>query len=1308
MAIFRSEGLKQNKCLPGPHLALSTLAFPGFDSQTPRLHPESHFPSRPRPQSSPPPPGPAMVGADAESSAAVDAGEDHGDLALDSSSAASTDPLLHPPPSPSSTPSSPTAIADHDAFIEEDGEDDSAPHVPSASDEAAPEFVQITVSEPKKHAEPAAGAAGVIPGSGSYFSYLITTRAADGGLFRVRRRFRDVVALADRLAAAYRGLFVPARPDKSIVEGQVMQRHEFVNQRCAALQRYLGRLAAHPTIGRSAELHDFLTEPSGIPTSAGESPRSDPALSAAMSAAAVTAPTAPAKPGRDIFGMFKDLKQTVANGLVAVRPPPVEKETDAKFVMHKAKLEYFEQHLTTASQQVEALLKAYDDLKATTGQLGMTFIKLAKFEKEQDTCNSQRKRAVDMSNFANAVINMSRSQTKLNAKIEIHLGTIYEYLETMTSVRNAFTDRANALLRVQSLSGDLFLLHTQAAKLESVSSRGMGQERLRYQKIEELKETIRKTEDAKGNALQEYELIKENNMNEIIRFNKEKRHGLVEMLKGFVRNQRGSARGNGRLRVCFTLPQRPQAAPCSLSGLAPFPLAAGASAPRLRLRRMLPPAPTRNPGACRFIPLLPPKPLLSPAAAAASSRGGLCVAAASRRDFLLLVPSIAAASTVLQSLPLSASAADDEKQAASPAPGPAAAPAPTSAGEPEAEALSRVYDATVIGEPQAVGKDARRRVWEKLMAARVVYLGEAELVPDRDDRVLELEVVRKLAARCAEAGRSISLALEAFPCNLQEQLNQFMDRRIDGNNLRLYTSHWAPERWQEYEPLLNYCRDNGVKLVACGTPLEVSRTVQAEGIRGLSKAQRKLYAPPAGSGFISGFTSISGRSLIDKISAIHGSPFGPSSYLSAQARVVDDYTMSQKIMKEITNGDPSGMLVVVTGSSHVIYGSRGIGVPARISKKMQKKKQVVVLLNPERQGIRREGEIPVADFLWYSAAKPCSRNCFDRAEIARVMNAAGRRREALPQDLQKGIDLGVVSPEILQNFFDLEKYPVMAELIHRFQGFRERLLADPKFLHRLAIEEGISITTTLIAQYEKRKGRFLEEIDYVLTDTIRGSVVDFFTVWLPAPTISLLSLGDNGSGESLELLKGLLGSLPDNAFQKGIMGQSWNTNQRFASVLMGGIKLAGVGFISSIGAGVASDVLYAARRVLRPSTSVETARRRTPIWKSATVYSCFLGTSANLRYQVIAGLVEHRLGEYLMAYYNQPLLANLLSFVSRTINSYWGTQQWIDLARATGLQTSKKELPSPEISNLPDMPLLECGTTEVQNMDDSNKQQPMK
>lgn len=89
---------------------------------------------------------------------------------------------------------------------------------------------------------------------------------------------------------------------------------------------------------------------------------------------------------------------------------------------------------------------------------------------------------------------------------------------------------------------------------------------------------------------------------------------------------------------------------------------------------------------------------------------------------------------------------------------------------------SRIYDATVIGEPLAVGKD-KRKVWEKVMNARIVYLGEAEQVPVRDDKELELEIVKNLRKRCAEAERPISLALEAFPSNLQDQLNQYMDKK---------------------------------------------------------------------------------------------------------------------------------------------------------------------------------------------------------------------------------------------------------------------------------------------------------------------------------------------------------------------------------------------------------------------------------------------------------------------------------------------------------------------------------------------------
>ncbi|XP_068641711.1 protein RETICULATA-RELATED 6, chloroplastic-like [Aristolochia californica] len=617
---------------------------------------------------------------------------------------------------------------------------------------------------------------------------------------------------------------------------------------------------------------------------------------------------------------------------------------------------------------------------------------------------------------------------------------------------------------------------------------------------------------------------------------------------------------------------------------------------------------------------------------------------------------------------------------------------------------SRVYDATAIGEPMAIGKD-KQRVWEKLLTARVIYLGESEQVPVRDDRDLELEIVRKVRNKCIEQGRPVSLALEIFPCTLQEQLNQFMDGRIDGEGLKSFTLHWPPHRWQEYEPILNYCRDNRVRLVACGTPPEVIRTVQAEGIHGLSKAERKTYTPPAGSGFIAGFTSIARRSSVDMMSPNSAVPFGPSSYLSAQARVVEDYTMSQIILQAILEGGSSGMLIVVTGASHVMYGSRGIGVPARVSKKLQKKNQSVILLNPERQDIRREGEVPVADFLWYSAARPCSRNCFDRAEIARVMNAAGRKRDALPQDLQKGLDLGLVSPEVLQNFFDLEQYPLIAELTHRFQGFRERLLADPKFLHRLAIEEAISITTTLLAQYERRKENFFDELDYVITDTMRGTVVDFFTVWLPAPTLSFLSYADETSiPDNLEVLKGILGSIPDNAFQENMAGKDWNLSHRFASVLLGGVKLSGVGFVSSISAVAASNALYSIRQLLNPEVANKMRNKRSPIFKTAVVYSSFLGTSANLRYQIIAGLVEHRISDHVLS--SQPLVANLLSFVVRTLNSFWGTQQWVDLARFSGLQqqTQKTSLP---VSQPPDTfksSTLDCNTFEMASSDEITNQ----
>jgi hypothetical protein len=63
------------------------------------------------------------------------------------------------------------------------------------------------------------------------------------------------------------------------------------------------------------------------------------------------------------------------------------------------------------------LVKAQDDLSETAGHLGMTLIRLAKFEREQATSSSQRSRAGGIHNFAHSVLKFSRSHKELNSEI---------------------------------------------------------------------------------------------------------------------------------------------------------------------------------------------------------------------------------------------------------------------------------------------------------------------------------------------------------------------------------------------------------------------------------------------------------------------------------------------------------------------------------------------------------------------------------------------------------------------------------------------------------------------------------------------------------------------------------------------------------------------------------------------------------------------------------------------------------------------------------------------------------------------------
>ncbi|KAJ7568601.1 hypothetical protein O6H91_01G039700 [Diphasiastrum complanatum] len=319
------------------------------------------------------------------------------------------------------------------------------------------EFITITVNHPQKEQE---NGSSLVPGANTFFTYLIITQTNmpeyGGTDFTVRRRFRDVVALADRLAEAFRGYFIPPRPDKSIVESQVMHKLEFIEQRRLSLEKYLGRLANHPVLRKSEELRIFLQSQGKLPLTpsidmasrmldgAAQLPRQ---LFGESSVMIPQEASQPAKGGRDLVRLFKEMKQSFTNDWGSAKPLVVEE--DKEFLEKKEKLQDLEHELNEASQQAdhvdikswdeisdvhmvglqqkssyylaELLVKAQQEDGEVVGELGLALIKLAKFEIEEATQSAQKVHALDLKRIATAAVKASRFYREANAQSVKHL-----------------------------------------------------------------------------------------------------------------------------------------------------------------------------------------------------------------------------------------------------------------------------------------------------------------------------------------------------------------------------------------------------------------------------------------------------------------------------------------------------------------------------------------------------------------------------------------------------------------------------------------------------------------------------------------------------------------------------------------------------------------------------------------------------------------------------------------------------------------------------------------------------------------------
>ncbi|KAJ4846963.1 Protein RETICULATA-RELATED 4, chloroplastic [Turnera subulata] len=336
----------------------------------------------------------------------------------------------------------------------------------------------------------------------------------------------------------------------------------------------------------------------------------------------------------------------------------------------------------------------------------------------------------------------------------------------------------------------------------------------------------------------------------------------------------------------------------------------------------------------------------------------------------------------------------------------------------------------------------------------------------------------------------------------------------------------------------------------------------------------------------------------------------------------------------------------------------------------------------------------------------------NKAEALLALAVAKRSLESLPKDLALAIEAGRVPGSIVSRFFELEKSPLFRWLL-QFGGFKERLLADDLFLVKVGIECGVGIFTKVCvpclplshpllpicspctfppccspghlhyvcwsywgsdekkhlsemqtcmtaAELEKRRENFSKELDFVFADVVMAIIADFMLVWLPAPTVSLRPPLGVSSGRVANFFY----SCPDNAFQIALAGTSYSLLQRIGAIVRNGAKLFAVGTSASlVGVGI-TNLLINARKAFDKSFAGEA--EDVPIVSTSIGYGVYMAVSSNLRYQVLAGIIEQRILEPML--HERKLILSAICFAFRTGNTFLGSLMWVDYARWVGIQ----------------------------------------
>ncbi|PON60521.1 Protein RETICULATA-related [Parasponia andersonii] len=219
-------------------------------------------------------------------------------------------------------------------------------------------------------------------------------------------------------------------------------------------------------------------------------------------------------------------------------------------------------------------------------------------------------------------------------------------------------------------------------------------------------------------------------------------------------------------------------------------------------------------------------------------------------------------------------------------------------------------------------------------------------------------------------------------------------------------------------------------------------------------------------------------------------------------------------------------------------------------------------------------------------------------------------------------------------------------------GWRSRVAADPQFPFKVLMEEIVGVSSCVLGDMASRPNFGLNELDFVFSTLVVGSILNFTLMYLLAPTL----------GSSSSALPSIFANCPSShMFEPG----AYSLANRLGTFVYKGTVFAAVGFAAGLVGTALSNGLIKMRKKMDPS--FETPNKAPPTLLNAVTWAIHMGVSSNLRYQTLNGI------EFVLEKGVPPLVFKSSVVVLRCLNNVLGGMSFVVLARLTGSQSVEGE-----------------------------------